>query len=305
MMRPIGAFLAALLSAPALVRAQTIPKDFVYDVKHGALDILTVWASPFHGSLHKYEVAVASLGVVALSSLEDDNVAAWVRGHPNAGAFKLIEPWRERSGLSFVNSGSGAWHPKGALAVYTIGLFVRSPAIRDLGMGCLSASEAHAAVRTVVYATVARERPLFSEPVNGVQVERPGNPYDFKVPGSSNWFGNSFFSGHVTSITSCVTFINTRFHLGYVEPVLWAFDAGLALGRVADQRHYTSDILLGALLGYSIGKLVGERSLKRAERKANDASSGPRRNAPEYSWTDGVYVSRLGEATLIGWKTPR
>ena len=73
MMRFSGAVLAALISTPAWARAQTIPKDFVYDVKYGVLDILTVWASPFHGSLHKYEIGALSLGVVALASIEDDN----------------------------------------------------------------------------------------------------------------------------------------------------------------------------------------------------------------------------------------
>ena len=300
--------LAAAICAPSLARAQTIPKDFVYDFKFGVLDVLSVWASPFHGSLHKYEIAVASLGVVALASVEDDNVAAWVRANPNSGALKALTPFREISGLSLVNIGSGDWHPKGALAVYAVGLFARSPAIRDIGMGCLAASEAHAAFRNLVYSAVARERPLFRETINGVVVDRPGRPYRFTSPGSDNWYDNSFFAGHVTSTIGCVSVINHRFHLGYAEPVLWAFGSALALGRIADQRHYTSDVLLGGLVGFGVGKLVGDRSRERAEKRAAAKSGVSPKSGDDDSgrrWTDGVYFSNVGGATVIGWRTPR
>jgi hypothetical protein len=292
---------------PAPARAQTITRDFAFDVKHGVLDILTVWASPFRGSLRGYAIGVASLGVAGLSSIADDDVAAWIRTHPDAGVLKALAPVREGNGLSLVNIGAGGWHEKGALAVYGVGLFTRSRAVRDLGMGCLAASQAHLLVRTAVYAAVSRERPLFRETVGGAEVERPGRPYSLSSPGKATWWDNSFFAGHAATVTSCVTFINSRFHLGVAEPVLWAFDAALSLGRMADQRHYTSDVLVGGLIGYAVGRIVGDRSRKRAEQDNGSPAAGSpgRGKAMHRAWMDGVYMTQSGSATLLGWRTER
>lgn len=88
---------------------------------------------------------------------------------------------------------------------------------------------------------------------------------------------NSFFSGHAASTFSCITFINTRFHLKYAEPVLWA--------------------VAGGLVGYGAGKVVAHRSLARLEKRAAvKAGAVPDSSETERSWIDGVYVSRRGSA---------
>ena len=178
-----AATFGAMWLPAAVTPAQTIPKDFAFDVKYGVFDVLSVWASPFRGSLRGYANGALSLGLAGASSIFDNNVAAWIREHPNAGVLKAVTPVREGSGLSLVNIGAGGWHEKGALAVYGAGLLTRSRAVRDLGMGLLAASQAHLLVRTVVYATVSRERPLFRETVGGAEIERPGRPYALSSPG--------------------------------------------------------------------------------------------------------------------------
>ena len=302
-----AAIFGAMWLPAAALPAQTIPKDFVFDIKYGALDVLSVWASPFRGSLHGYAIGALSLGLAGASSIFDDNVAAWIREHPNAGVLEVLNPVREASGLSLVNIGAGGWHEKGALAVYGVGLFTRSRTIRDLGMGCLAASQAHLLVRTVVYAAVSRERPLFRETVGGTEIERPGRPYALSSPGQATWWDNSFFAGHATTVISCVSFITHRFHLGYAEPALWAFGAALSVGRMADQRHYTSDVLIGGLIGFAVGKVVGERSRDRAELRDGKGAQvpGERDKVKSRSWKDGVYMTQSGSSTLLGWRTER
>jgi membrane-associated phospholipid phosphatase len=301
------ALFGAMWLPSAALPAQTIPKDFVFDVKYGVFDVLSVWASPFRGSLRGYAIGALSLGLAGASSIFDDNAAAWIRKHPNAGVLQAVNPVREGSGLSLVNIGAGGWHEKGALAVYGAGLFTRSRAVRDLGMGCLAASQAHLLVRTVVYKAVSRERPLFRETVGGTEIDRPGRPYALSSPGQATWWDNSFFAGHVTTVTSCISFITHRFHLGYAEPALWAFGAALSLGRMADQRHYASDVLIGGLIGFAVGKVVGDRSRDRAEQRDGRKARvpGERDEGTSRSWLDGVYMTQSGSSTLLGWRNGR
>jgi membrane-associated phospholipid phosphatase len=174
--------------------------------------------------------------------------------------------------------------------------------VRDIGMGCLASEEGHSIFRQGIEAAVSRERPLFRETVNGVTTEHAGHPYTLISPARKSWFDNSFFSGHVTSIASCTSFITHRFHLGFAEPVLWTFASAVSLTRIADQRHYTSDVLLGGLLGYAVGKLVGERSRARALAQSGGAPGSSNEHA---NWTDGIYISRSGSLAVIGWRSAR
>lgn len=287
--------------------AQSIPKDFVTDIKSGVSDVLVVWAAPFRGGARDYAIGAASLGVAGAFGLADERVATWVRTHPTAGVMRALRPLRHGQGDVYVKAAGGSGHTPGAFAVYTVGLLTRSQAIRDLGMGCLAAAEAHMTFRQIVYASVSRERPLYRDTVDGVPIERAGRPYHVRFPGTSSPDDNSFFSGHAASVFSCVTFVNTRFHLRYAEPVLWAFAGALSVGRAADQRHYVSDVLIGSLIGFGAGRLVGHRSQARMEKRAkNKAITAPdsSREASR-SWRDGMYLSRHGSSIVVGWSVLR
>ena len=297
--------LAALWFCPA-AQGQSIPKTFTADVRAGVGDILAVWAAPFHASGRDYLMGASTLGLVGVSALADRNLAAWIRTHPNAPVMRTLRPTREGQGDFLVNASGGSGHTPGALGVYTVGLLTRSPAIRDLGMGCLAAAESHTIVRQIVYAAVSRERPLYREQVGDSTVDRAGRPYVVHFPGETTAYDNSFFSGHAASMFSCVTFANTRFHLRYAEPVLWAMAGALSLGRAADQHHYLSDVLMGSVIGIGAGKLVAHRSLARAQKRSRNGVIAPdsARTAGR-SWRDGIYVSRQRSAIVLGWQTSR
>lgn len=297
---------AVLLHAGRL-SAQSIPKDFVTDVRAGVSDVFAVWGAPFHASGRDYAISAAALGMTGVLALSDANIARWVRRHPDDPFLRALRPLREGQGDYFVKATGGSGHTPGAFGVYTVGLLVRSPAIRDVGMGCLAAAEAHTIFRQVVYAAVSRERPLYRETVNDSLIEREGRPYEVHVPGQTTPYDNSFFSGHAASVFSCVTFVNARFHLSYVEPVLWAVAAALSVGRAADQHHYASDVVVGSLIGFAAGKLVGDRSVRRADRRANAKNMivPDTGHSSTHSWQDGIYVSRQHTGLVLGWRTSR
>lgn len=97
-------------------------------------------------------------------------------------------------------------------------------------------------------------------------------PYEADPPDPNYWGGpfngfhhNSFPSGHTSVVFAAATVLS-----GYYHEKKWigitAFSlAGLvAVSRNYDDKHWASDIVAGAALGYSIGKLVCNKQRKKA-----------------------------------------
>ncbi len=67
----------------------------------------------------------------------------------------------------------------------------------------------------------------------------------------------SFFSGHTSTFFSIATIIACEYKDKKLIPPLVYTIAGLAsLSRIHDNRHWASDVFVGAVVGYSIGKLI-------------------------------------------------
>ena len=76
----------------------------------------------------------------------------------------------------------------------------------------------------------------------------PNNPFNF-------WQGGaSFFSGHSSGAWSHLTVVATR-HKS-MRVFAYGFAATVSLSRIYEDAHWTSDILTGALVGYTLGRLT-------------------------------------------------
>ena len=72
----------------------------------------------------------------------------------------------------------------------------------------------------------------------------------------------SFPSGHTTEAfaMAAVIDLNLRESLGYWQtPVVYGAAAAVGISRVNDRRHYLSDVVLGAGIGWSVGTWVARR----------------------------------------------
>jgi hypothetical protein len=239
--------------------AQSVGRMLVDDFKNVGGDMVAIWASPFKGAPRDWLLGGGALAVFGISMLADQSVADWAGRNESTGFLKKLEP---------VRHGGAIYTGKNVMpfvaGTYVVGLALKNQGARDAVMGCMSAWLAQSAIRKGTYVLVARERPDTS----------PNDPNRWAVPGKwSNWQKHSFPAGHFANVMSCATFWNKRFDMGVGGPLVYALAAAVGIGRIADAGHWTSDTVLGGILGYAVGKEVAHRSSRRHdERKASSAA---------------------------------
>ncbi len=76
---------------------------------------------------------------------------------------------------------------------------------------------------------------------------------------SEGFFSNydSFFSGHTVSAWSLATVIAENYrHRSWVPPLCYSLAALVGLSRLTEDAHWLSDVFLGAVVGFAVGKMV-------------------------------------------------
>ena len=81
-----------------------------------------------------------------------------------------------------------------------------------------------------------------------------------------NFWGksDSFFSGHSSGVWAYSTVIADRYPK--TKWLAYGFASAVSLSRIYEDAHWTSDVMLGALVGYSFGRLTSRTSIPNAER---------------------------------------
>jgi len=86
----------------------------------------------------------------------------------------------------------------------------------------------------------------------------PNDPFNFGIS------GDSFFSGHSSGVWAYLTVIAGRYPS--VKWVAYPLAGSVSLSRVYEDAHWMSDVLLGALVGYTVGRLTLRSNMKYADR---------------------------------------
>ena len=269
-------------SVSAQVTFKTTGQEFAYSLS----DVLHIWTSPVRAKPSDWIAAIGvAAGAVALLP-EDDQIDSWIVRHPNAAIVRAVSPFDEDHSELGDLSTDRRLIPISAVLIAS-GMVSDNRKLREAGWGCLSAWQASSSIRALMYATVSRERPSLNN----------GNQYAIETPGGS-WDYHSFFAGHATNAWACTTFWNSRFHMGLLEPVLYAATAGITFSRMTDRRHWASDTWIGITAGYAMGRSVAARYARRQSKREQ-------KNAPEpirAAILDGLQLSpAAGGGLAIGW----
>jgi membrane-associated phospholipid phosphatase len=126
----------------------------------------------------------------------------------------------------------------------------------------------------VIYLSVARARPRISPSATRMS-----------VPGKSSWDWHSFLSGHIANSMACAAFLGRRFSLGPLEPAMYVYVTAIGLGRLADGRHWASDTIAGAVMGFAIGTAIAERQEARNAARAASRAAPAAAQIPIIRWS--------------------
>jgi membrane-associated phospholipid phosphatase len=250
---------AATLAFARVTPAQSVGKMLEDDVKNAGKDILSIWGSPFDASAKDWWLTAAAFGAFGASMLADQSVSDWAIENDSSGFFRALAPVR-RGGKLF----SGKYVVPPVAAVYVIGIVLNNQDLRDFVTGCMSSWAAESFPRKGVAWLIGRARPDTF----------PDDPQHWKLGGGGDWMMRSFPAGHFANALACATYWNKRFHLGAAGPAVYALAAAVGVGRLADKAHWTSDTVIGGILGYAVGKEIAQRSLDRNVNRLSGGAAG-------------------------------
>jgi len=163
---------------------------------------------------------------------------------------RLYRQWNGASGAAKFGNAWALAAPAGAILFYGArGLFGDgSRAMQKAGTYTEAVAFSLAAAGLLKVAT-GRERPI-----------APGTNNGQFHPGSFNDSRTSFPSGHVALAFSMVGVLSADRDMPWWVAPLAAVGGGATMfGRVRDKRHWVSDTVVSALIGFGIGRFVGSR----------------------------------------------
>ncbi|HGY56966.1 MAG TPA: phosphatase PAP2 family protein [Caldithrix abyssi] len=194
-----------------------------------------LWDAMIHPSKDTQMAYLIGGSVVALSFLADRSIADFSQMQQSPAADKLfgIDKYY---GSVYTVAGSGA--------LYLAGFFSGNQKIKDMGL-----HTAQALLYTGILTIVTKELFGRARPYTDL------GPYHFS-PFSFSDDRRSFFSGHTSTAFAFSTVM-----AGEIDNIFWQIfwygAATLTAGaRIYHNKHWFSDVVAGALVGYAVGRFV-------------------------------------------------
>jgi hypothetical protein len=103
------------------------------------------------------------------------------------------------------------------------------------------------------------------------QLFKRHRPFHDQIPDSRQWDGpfgdskyTSFPSGHTMTAFALASYVSSAYRdKKWVSIVSYAIASLIGLSRINDDEHWASDVFIGGVIGYAVGKCVYNNSLKR------------------------------------------
>lgn len=201
--------------------------------------------APVRWEAQEWGLAAAAIGVTAaLIPLADQSVRTWTREHQAPTSSRFVDVVRQ--------AGNG-WY-----TVPMLGVLWGSGELLDSPRESRAAREAVEALlfttvvsQTVKYST-GRRRPFATD-----------DPWDWNA--SRGVDGNSFGSGHAQAAWSVLTVIGLEYQeVPGIAPLAFGMATACAASRIYDQKHWSSDVFAGSLLGFVGGWAIVKWNRERA-----------------------------------------
>lgn len=214
-------------------------------------DMKQAFTKPFHmdggdwGKVGKFALVA---GAVALADVPIQKFALDLRNH-NEGLRKVSEQVTQFGGVYEA-------YTLGALGAY--GFLFRNVKMQTTTLLAAQAYLTGGAVESLLKTLSGRQRPYFSDSSDVEASPAFHGPF-YKTPRDANGkpTNSSFPSGHTTVAFAAATVYAMEYRDKPVVPIL-AYSAATLIGisRITENKHWATDVLTGAALGYLSGRLV-------------------------------------------------
>ena len=210
-------------------------------------DEAEMWTLPFHLDVEGLLVCGSVLAATGLLVANDEGI------YDGFKTFQGKNPWVDKA--SPVLTLLGDWGVDCGIAgiFFLGGVIARDRKARDTGLMAWEALLHTGFLVQVVKHLSGRQRPSVED---GRDYWHGPSAFFKRYKG---YFSNydSFFSGHTVSAWGLATVIAENYRdRSWVPPVCYGLATLAGLSRLTEDAHWLSDVFLGAVLGYAIGKMV-------------------------------------------------
>jgi membrane-associated phospholipid phosphatase len=233
--------------APAEVAKETAADSFPKSLKQAGRDFLgdtgRIWTSPARiRNRDVFPLIALAAGTTFLIAGDEairDGVQSYADQHAWVGEVAPV-----------VTQLGGVAGFAAAGAFFGAGLLFRDDRARDTGYLAASAILQAMLVDNVLKIVAGRQRPYVAD-----GEDHWGGPAAyFKGSGEDN---RAFPSGHAATAFALATVVSMQYgRRAWVPVVAYTLAAGAGLSRMALDKHWSSDVLVGAVVGHLVARLV-------------------------------------------------
>ena len=226
-------FLADIFSQNSSPNYSSINKDYFINYFKDAGKIIT---SPTRFNTKNWLTATAVVGTTSFLFTQDITVHDFFQKHKtydlNNVTKYALQPWGNIYSISTIG------------LFYLQGTFFKNDKSKETSLLGLEAILLSSGIAQIPKITLRRYRPYQLDPAD-----------------SWRWFGkfnnNSFYSGHTTASFALATIMAYEYSdHKWVPVVAYSIATLTGLSRIYDNKHWSSDVFLGATMGILIGKFI-------------------------------------------------
>lgn len=212
-------------------------------IKHIVKDTGGILVAPIGWSKEEWLKATAIVAGVMLLSTQDKNIKDLMQSARTPTTDFI-------SHNVFEKLGNGGTALPALGLTYAASLMIKNEKLQNTTLTALESATIAAVLTTIGKHAFHRTRPYKTD-----------NPHEFDI-GNFKSSNVSFPSGHTGTAFAIATVFAEAYKDKKIIPILAYSAATLAgLSRIHDNKHWASDVAMGAVLGYAAGKFVSNRRL--------------------------------------------
>jgi len=210
-------------------------------IKSYCTDAKGLITSPIHWSTGEWVAAGGVVATTAILFTQDENIATYFQGLPEGNFEQTNKYFYDPFGKMYYTIPL-----MGAFYIYGAATHKTKPKV--VAMDFVKASLYSGIIVTVIKHAAHRHRPYQTDPLNS---------HLWDGPSTDDWGHTSFASGHTIMAFTFASVIGTHYKETIWVPILTYGLATLeGYSRMRADKHWASDVFVGAALGYAIGTFV-------------------------------------------------